>query len=120
MPGGQKTTGTQQLLTLLASKWTIPVIYALQYETLRYSAIEKALPNITQQVLPTCKFKRRLITTRPTSVQVREEIQFGDTIGSDYNPDYPRLEAHRALLDGRSCRVYSGTHAHRYLENDPE
>ncbi|MEO8972752.1 MAG: winged helix-turn-helix transcriptional regulator [Ktedonobacteraceae bacterium] len=55
MPGGQKTTGTQQLLTLLASKWTIPVIYALQHDTLRYSAIEKALPNITQRVLTTCK-----------------------------------------------------------------
>jgi HxlR-like helix-turn-helix len=55
MPGGQKTTGTQQLLTLLASKWTIPVIYALQHDTLRYSALEKALPNITQRVLTTCK-----------------------------------------------------------------
>jgi hypothetical protein len=55
MPGGQKTTGTQQLLTLLASRWTIPVIYALQHDTLRYSAIEKALPNITQRVLTTCK-----------------------------------------------------------------
>jgi len=40
MPDGQKTTGTQQLLTLLASQWTIPVIYALRHDTLRYSAAE--------------------------------------------------------------------------------
>lgn len=42
MPSGQKTTGTQQRQKLLASKWTVPVISALQHTTLRYSAIEKA------------------------------------------------------------------------------
>lgn len=55
MPGRQQTTGTQQLLTLLASTWTLPVIDALQHDMLRYSALEKALPNITQRVLTTCK-----------------------------------------------------------------
>lgn len=36
---------------LLAGKWTLPIVFALQENTLRYSAIEKALPAITQKSL---------------------------------------------------------------------
>ena len=36
---------------LLAGKWTIPVICTLGKGTLRYNAIEKALPSITQRAL---------------------------------------------------------------------
>lgn len=36
---------------LLAGKWTIPVICMLGKGTLRYNAIEKALPSITQRAL---------------------------------------------------------------------
>lgn len=39
------------LITLLKSKWTISVLQALQENTLRYSAIEKAIPQITQRAL---------------------------------------------------------------------
>lgn len=36
---------------LLAGKWTLPVVFALQENTLRYSALEKALSTITQRAL---------------------------------------------------------------------
>ena len=35
----------------MAHKWTLPVVNALQNNILRYSAIEKALPSITQRAL---------------------------------------------------------------------
>ena len=39
------------IVSLLAHKWTLPVVNALQNNILRYSAIEKALPSITQRAL---------------------------------------------------------------------
>lgn len=44
---------TQRVIAtdLLAGKWTIPVICTVGKNTLRYSAIEKVLPNITQRTL---------------------------------------------------------------------
>lgn len=39
------------LINLLKSKWTIAVLQALQHRTLRYSAIEKSIPKITQRAL---------------------------------------------------------------------
>ena len=45
------TNQTQSLLQLIAGKWTTSVIYALRHGALRYSAVEKALPSITQRAL---------------------------------------------------------------------
>lgn len=42
---------TKLLTDLLAGKWTMTVICTLGNNTLRYSAIEKALPSITQRAL---------------------------------------------------------------------
>lgn len=39
------------IVSLLAHKWTLPVVNVLQNNILRYSAIEKALPSITQRAL---------------------------------------------------------------------
>lgn len=39
------------VLDILASKWTIPVIYTLRQGTFRYSAIEKVIPEVTQRAL---------------------------------------------------------------------
>jgi DNA-binding HxlR family transcriptional regulator len=39
------------LLEVIASKWTIPVIYTLRRDTKRYSGIHKAVPGTTQKVL---------------------------------------------------------------------
>ncbi|HUB93937.1 MAG TPA: helix-turn-helix domain-containing protein [Verrucomicrobiae bacterium] len=38
-------------LDILTGKWTVPVIYTLQQNTLRFSRIEKAIPDITQKSL---------------------------------------------------------------------
>lgn len=35
----------------LFGKWTMPIVCTLQHDTLRYSAIEKAIPGITQRAL---------------------------------------------------------------------
>lgn len=36
---------------LLVNKWTFPVVGVLRQNTMRYNAIEKAIPNITQKSL---------------------------------------------------------------------
>ena len=43
--------GLRQLLTIVGRKWTIATVRTLHYETLRFSAIQKLLPGITQKVL---------------------------------------------------------------------
>lgn len=42
---------TQLLINLLASKWTILVLYSLQHGTKRYSEIVKEVDRITEKVL---------------------------------------------------------------------
>jgi DNA-binding HxlR family transcriptional regulator len=39
------------VLSLIASKWTVVVLHALQNDTKRYNEIMKAIPGITQKVL---------------------------------------------------------------------
>jgi DNA-binding HxlR family transcriptional regulator len=39
------------LISLISGKWTIPIIGVLRQGTLRYSAIGKAVPDITQRAL---------------------------------------------------------------------
>ena len=60
------------LLELITSKWTIPVIYALQHETKRYNEIHRAVPGTTQKVLTSTlrRLQRNGVITRtvhPTS-----------------------------------------------------
>ena len=50
-PQGTQFAKLPPFLQLMASKWTVPILYELQQDTLRYSAIEKALPGITQRAL---------------------------------------------------------------------
>lgn len=46
-----KTNVQQSMFDIVAGKWTIPVIRVLQKDTLRYSAIERSIPSITQRAL---------------------------------------------------------------------
>jgi DNA-binding HxlR family transcriptional regulator len=60
------------LLEVIASKWTIPVIYTLCRDTKRYNEIHKAVPGTTQKVLTSTlrKLQRNGVITRtvhPTS-----------------------------------------------------
>lgn len=51
-PKNQQTTHhTQPILQLVASKWTMSVLYTLQQNTLRFNMLEKAIPDITQKSL---------------------------------------------------------------------
>lgn len=47
----QQEHGARVLFNLIASKWTIEIVKALQQHTLRFNEIQKALPNTTQKVL---------------------------------------------------------------------
>ncbi len=38
-------------ITIIGGKWKIPVLYNLREETLRFSEIQKALPQVTQKML---------------------------------------------------------------------
>jgi DNA-binding HxlR family transcriptional regulator len=39
------------VLSIIASRWTVMVLHALQQDTKRYSEITRAIPGITQKVL---------------------------------------------------------------------
>lgn len=69
-----------QLLTdLLAGKWTVSVIHTLRQGTMRYSAIEKVLPDITQRALTIAlrtlerngMVERRVCPTVPQQVEYK-------------------------------------------------
>ena len=38
-------------ITLLGGKWKLPILYHLRVQTLRFNALKKALPKITQKML---------------------------------------------------------------------
>ncbi len=44
-------SGPRRLLEVIGDKWAILVIYALESGTLRFNALERALPGISQKVL---------------------------------------------------------------------
>lgn len=46
-----KNNAQQLISDIISGKWTMPIICVLQKDTLRYNAIEKALPSITQRAL---------------------------------------------------------------------
>lgn len=39
------------IATVLSSKWTLPVVYALKHRTRRYSDLKRHLPHATQRML---------------------------------------------------------------------
>ncbi|HEY4399123.1 MAG TPA: helix-turn-helix domain-containing protein [Lactobacillaceae bacterium] len=45
------TQTTAYLLKLMASKWTVPILEVLQEDTLRFSEIQKHIPDISQKAL---------------------------------------------------------------------
>ena len=47
----QQGYNSRMMLGLIASKWTILVIHALQHDTKRFSEIVKAVEGITEKVL---------------------------------------------------------------------
>lgn len=67
------------IATILASKWTLPVVYALKNRTRRYSEIQKHLPKTTQKVLTATLrklekdglVKRKIHPTIPPKVEYR-------------------------------------------------
>jgi DNA-binding HxlR family transcriptional regulator len=42
---------SSQVLSIIASRWTVMVMHALQTDTKRYSEITRTIPGITQKVL---------------------------------------------------------------------
>lgn len=44
-------SGPRRLLEVIGDKWSILVVYALESGTLRFNALERALPGVSQKVL---------------------------------------------------------------------
>lgn len=68
-------------LDTISGKWTMPVVHILQRDALRYSAIEKALPSITQRALTITlrKLKRNGIIYRNVYPAVPPQVEYGLT-----------------------------------------
>jgi DNA-binding HxlR family transcriptional regulator len=46
-----QNSGPRQLLEVIGDKWAVLTIYALQTGTMRFNAIERALPGVSQKML---------------------------------------------------------------------
>lgn len=66
------------VLSLIASKWTVMVMHALQRDTLRYSELSKAIPLITQKVLTDTlrKLERNGIIERAVYPVVPPKVEY--------------------------------------------
>ncbi|MDB5167678.1 MAG: transcriptional regulator, HxlR family [Candidatus Saccharibacteria bacterium] len=66
------------VLSLIASKWTIMAMHALQKDTLRYSEISRAIPLISQKVLTDTlrKLERNGIIERTVYPVVPPKVEY--------------------------------------------
>jgi DNA-binding HxlR family transcriptional regulator len=66
------------VLNLIASKWTVMVMHALQQNTLRYSQLSKAIPLISQKVLTDTlrKLERNGIIVRTVYPVVPPKVEY--------------------------------------------
>ena len=68
---------TQQILDVVANKWTVIVMYCLAYGPRRYSEIQRRIEGISQKVLTQTLrrlerhglVKRRVLSVQPTTVE---------------------------------------------------
>ena len=67
------------IATILASKWTLPVVCTLKNQTRRYHELQKRIPNITQKMLTATLrqlernglIKRKVYPTVPPKVEYK-------------------------------------------------
>ena len=67
------------IATILASKWTLPVVCTLKNQTRRYHELQKHIPNITQKMLTATLrqlesnglIKRKVYPTVPPKVEYK-------------------------------------------------
>ena len=73
-----KNNAQQLVYDIVSGKWTMPIICVLQKDTLRYSAIEKALPTITQRALTIAlrKLERNGVLDRYVYPSVPPQVEY--------------------------------------------
>ena len=66
------------ILNIIASRWTVMVLHALQQETMRYSDLTRAIPGITQKVLTDTlrKLERNGIVERTIHPVVPPKVEY--------------------------------------------
>jgi DNA-binding HxlR family transcriptional regulator len=85
-----QTSGPRRLLDVIGDKWAVLVIYALQTGTMRFNAIERALPGISQKML--AQTLKRLEAAGLVARQAYAEVP-------------PRVEYRLRIWDRASARL---------------
>jgi DNA-binding HxlR family transcriptional regulator len=80
--------GSQQLLAILADKWTIPVIHALARGTKRFGELQREVGGVTQKMLTQClrRLERHGIVAREVYPVVPPKVEYNLTaLGESLN-----------------------------------
>jgi DNA-binding HxlR family transcriptional regulator len=80
--------GSQQLLALLADKWTIPVIHALARGTRRFGELQRAIGGVSQKMLTQClrRLERHGLIARTVFPVVPPKVEYALTpLGESLN-----------------------------------
>ncbi len=76
-----QNSGPRRLLEVIGDKWAILVVYALESGTLRFNALERALPGISQKVLAQTLKRMELagLVTRQAFPEVPPRVEYSLT-----------------------------------------
>ncbi len=76
-----QNSGPRRLLEVIGDKWAILVVYALETGTLRFNALERALPGISQKVLTQTLKRMELagLVKRQAFPEVPPRVEYGLT-----------------------------------------
>jgi len=68
-------------ITIIGGKWKLPIIYNLREETLRFSELKRALPNVTQKMLTQQlrELERDGLISRKVYAQVPPKVEYSLT-----------------------------------------
>jgi len=68
-------------ITLIGGKWKLPILYNLREQTLRFNALKKALPGVTQKMLTQQlrEMERDGLVSRKVFAEVPPKVEYSIT-----------------------------------------